>query len=134
MVAPAASWGCRWSGSHVSFHMDNMAVTAVLQRQAPRDQSLTHMLHCLCLYAAFYGFEFLALYVPSRENTAADALSRDNITLFLSLFSTGSTFTHSSGGGGTSAGRPTGLELPGVDRVVQELFDSGIATTTASSY
>ena len=86
VVAAAALWGRRWSGGHVSFHVDNMAVARVLQHQAPRDQSFTHMLCCLCLYAAFYGFEFSASHIPSREHTAADALSRDNMILFLSFF------------------------------------------------
>ena len=86
VVATAATWGHRWHGTHVAFHVDNMAVVAVLQRQAPRDKLLMHMLRCLCLYAAAFGFEFSSTHIPGSQNIAADALSRNNLPLFSSLF------------------------------------------------
>ena len=44
VVATAATWGHRWHGTHVAFYVDNMAVVAVLQRHAPKDKLLMHML------------------------------------------------------------------------------------------
>ena len=86
VVAAAANWGYLWAGAHVSFHVDNMAVVAVLQRQAPRDRDLAHLLRCLCFYAAHYQFCFSPSHIAGHLNTAADALSCNNITLFSSLF------------------------------------------------
>lgn len=44
MVAAAAAWDQTWGGCRVIFHVDNMAVVSVLQRQAPNDLLLTHYL------------------------------------------------------------------------------------------
>ena len=87
VVAAAALSSHRWSGGHAAFHVDNMAVVAVLQHQAPRNLFLTHMLLCLCLYAAFYGFEFSAFHTPGKKNLAAHAMSCDDVTLSFTLFS-----------------------------------------------
>ncbi len=86
MVAAAATWGPNWSGKRVRFHVDNIAVVAVIQRQAPKNLLLTHLSRCLSFYAAMYHFDFTATHIPGSKNTAADALSRNNVSLFSALF------------------------------------------------
>ena len=44
-----------------------------------------HLLRCLTFYAAFFRFELESAHIPGSDNTAADAISRNNITLFHSL-------------------------------------------------
>ena len=86
VVLAAAVWGSTWSGHHVLFHVENMAVVAVLQKKASKDSLLTHLIRCLSFYAAYHRFEFSATHIPGRENVAADALSRNNLHLFSILF------------------------------------------------
>ena len=86
VVAAAAIWGSSWAGRRVVFHVDNMAVVKVVQCQAPKDPLLTHLSRCLCFYAAMYHFNFTAEHIVGSENTAADALSRNNLPLFSELF------------------------------------------------
>ena len=86
LVFAAATWGAGWAGHHVSFHVDNMAVVAVIQRRCAKDDLLTHFLRCLCFYGAYFHFEFSAIHIPGACNTAADASSRNNLPLFSSLF------------------------------------------------
>ena len=46
---------------------------------------LMHLLRCLFFYCAQFSFHLSAEHVPGVLNTAADALSRNNLPLFLSL-------------------------------------------------
>ena len=85
IVLAAALWGGLWKRTCVCFKCDNMAVVDILTSHTSKDQLLMHLLRCLVFYAAFYGFSFIAEHVPGVTNTAADAISRDNISLFLSL-------------------------------------------------
>ena len=56
-VAIAAGlWGPQWSGKHICFHSDNMAVVAVLQRRSAKSPPPMHLLRCLSLFSAFYCF------------------------------------------------------------------------------
>ena len=86
VVAAAATWGRHWAGRRVVFHVDNMAVVKVVQRQAPKDLLLTHLSRCLCFYAAMYHFDFTAMHIAGSDNIAADALSRNNLLLFFEQF------------------------------------------------
>ena len=86
LVFATALWGPAWTGCLVQFHVDNMAVVAVIQKRSAKNDLLTHFLRCICFYGAYFHFEFSASHVPGEHNTAADALSRDNLTLFASLF------------------------------------------------
>ncbi len=79
IVVAAAVWGHQWSGTHVCFHSDNEAVVTLISK---RYSKLTLLLKCLFFYAAYY---YSAVHIPGRLNTAADALSRNNFTLFSSL-------------------------------------------------
>ena len=82
LVIACAIWGPTWSGQHVLFHVDNLAVVQVVQRLNARDPYLCHFLRCLYLYSAFFNFEFSATHIPGTENVAADALSRGYYSLF----------------------------------------------------
>ena len=62
-----------------------MAVVHLLRSRTSPDVLLMHLLRCTSFYAAYYGFTFVSKHIPGVLNTAADAISRDNIPLFLSL-------------------------------------------------
>ncbi len=85
IVVAAAVWGHECSGTHVCFHSDNEAVVALISKRYSKHKILTHLLKCLFFYAAYYSFHYPAVHIPGRLNTAADALSRNNFTLFSSL-------------------------------------------------
>ena len=44
-----------------------------------------HLLQCLFFLEAHFGFDHLVSHIPGRENSAVDALSKDNVINFFSL-------------------------------------------------
>ena len=86
VVVAVAIWGASWAGRHILFHIDNLAVVMAVQKLNARDPLLCNLLRCLFFYAAHFSFTFAATHIPGIQNTAADALSRDNLPLFTSLF------------------------------------------------
>ena len=87
VVISAALWGGQWHRSTVCFHSDNMAVVSILQSGSTSDVNALHLLRCFHFYSALFQFDYLAEHIPGVQNNAADALSRDNLHLFPSLFS-----------------------------------------------
>ena len=85
IVVAAAVWGAQWGRQRICFRCDNMAVVELLKSHTSQDQLLMHLLRCLAFYATYFRFQFHATHVPGVLNTAADALSRDNLSLFNSL-------------------------------------------------
>ena len=85
VVAAAALWGHCWAGKHIRFHSDNMAVVAILSSRTAKTPLLMHLSQCFSFYCAHFRFHFSSKHVPGVKNTAADALSRNNMPLFLSL-------------------------------------------------
>ena len=79
IILAASLWGPYWHREGVCFRSDNMAVVDVLCSRTAHDPLLMH------LYAAIYQFDFRAEHLPGSHNLAADALSRNNLTLFSSL-------------------------------------------------
>ncbi len=59
---------------------------AVINSGSAKDPLLMQLLRCLFFYAAYYKFSVTARHLPGMENTGADAISRDNATLFLSTY------------------------------------------------
>ena len=84
-VIAAAMWGRTWHGQRTHFRSDNMAVVSALTRRSAKDPRLAHLLRCLFFFEAHFGFEHEASHVPGVDNGAADALSRDRLTVFFSL-------------------------------------------------
>ena len=85
IVLAAAVWGCKWQRMIIGFNSDNEAVVAGLNSAYSRDPIIAHLLRCLCLYAAVYTFWFCVAHIPGRQNAAADALSRNQMSRFFAL-------------------------------------------------
>uniref|UniRef100_A0A1X7TIW2 RNase H type-1 domain-containing protein n=1 Tax=Amphimedon queenslandica TaxID=400682 RepID=A0A1X7TIW2_AMPQE len=85
IVIASAVWGQHWSGQRVKFLSDNMAVVAALSARSARHPIMSHLIKCLFFWEARYNFEYSAEHLAGKRNSAADALSRDNVSLFLSL-------------------------------------------------
>ena len=62
-----------------------MAVVDLLKSRTSSDNLVMHLLRCLVFYAAVHSFSFAAEHIPGHLNTAADAISRNNLPLFHSL-------------------------------------------------
>ena len=76
VVMAIALWGAQWQATTVLVRSDNTAVLAALMSGSAKDPLLMHLLRCLHLH-------LVARHLAGVENTAADALSRDNLTVFL---------------------------------------------------
>ena len=85
VVIAAALWGRSWHRMHIRFHCDNMAVVDILRKRSARSPLAHHLLRCLYFYTALFQFDYTAEHIPGVLNTAADALSRNNLPLFSSL-------------------------------------------------
>ena len=67
------------------FHSDNMAVVDILKRRSGRDPSVLHLMSCFFFYLAHFNFQHSAEHVPGVLNTAADAISHNNLPHLSSL-------------------------------------------------
>lgn len=76
IMASAALWGKAWAGKRVLIHCDNTAAVQALTSRSARDPTLSHLLRCLFFFVAHFHFEHVK-HIPGRDNTAADALSRN---------------------------------------------------------
>lgn len=76
LVKAAATWGHRWVGKRVIFHCDCMPIVQAITANRARDGELMRLLRTLHLIAHTHSFEFRCTHVASRDNSAADILSR----------------------------------------------------------
>ena len=84
LVIAAAVWGRQWGKQHVQFKCDNSAVVAIINGGYSKDREIMHLMRCLHFLSARFHFRFTAEHI----NTAADALSRDSLSLFQELLPT----------------------------------------------
>ena len=74
MIMAIAIWGKAWRGRTVRCVCVNAAVVAIVNSGKSRNDLVMHLMRCLFFFLT--QFDIL-------DNTAADALSRDNLPLFL---------------------------------------------------
>ena len=82
VIIAAACFGREWSGKVIEFVVDNEAAVEVLKATYSRDLHLMHLIRLLVFFASKYDFWFKASHIPGRLNKAADALSRNNLSVF----------------------------------------------------
>ena len=84
IVVATVIWGERWRGRRVLCRCDNQAVVAALNSRSCRENHIMHMLRCLFFFEAQFDSDLHAVYISSQDNYRADALSRDNVSVFYS--------------------------------------------------
>ena len=84
VVVAAALYGSQWRGKIVTFRVDNIAVVEVLNSTSCRDSHLMHLVRLLVFLASHHNFWFTASHIQGKQNTLADALSRNNMNFFYS--------------------------------------------------
>ena len=72
-----------WAGQVVNCRCDNDAVVAVLTSRSSKDPDLIYLLRCLTFSEARLSFRIVASHIAGKHNVLADALSRNNLPLFL---------------------------------------------------
>ena len=82
IVLSCAAWGHSWKGKSVKCLCDNAAVVAIINSGRSKVDKAMHLMRCLTFFLAHYGTNIFAEHLPGKDNIAADALSRDNLTLF----------------------------------------------------
>ena len=73
-------WGQQRWQQRVKIHCDNEAVEEVIKAGYSKEPYLMHLLHCIFFVTAFYEIIMLPTHIPGTENSAADAVSRNNIS------------------------------------------------------
>ena len=86
IVLSCAVWGRYWKGKSVKCLCDNAAVVAIINSGRSKVDKTMHLMRCLTFCLAPYGTNIFAEHLPGKDNIAADALSRDNLTLFRQQF------------------------------------------------
>ena len=75
-------WGDHWRGRRVRVMCDNMGVVGCVSRGWSGDARTMALLRHLLFAAALSDCTLEALFVPTKENGAADALSRGDFNRF----------------------------------------------------
>ncbi len=82
VVVATAIWGQDWQGQTVKAWCDNTAVVAIVNSGSSKDPEAMHLRRCLAFLEAKWQCHLFCEHIRGRDNTAADALSRDKLTLF----------------------------------------------------
>ena len=77
VVLACAVWGPMWANSSVLFHCDNLGTVSVINSGYSKVSQVMHLLRCFFFIRATFHISVRAAHVPGRENTLADAISRD---------------------------------------------------------
>ena len=85
MVLACAVWGPQWFGARVVAHVDNEAAVAVLNSGYSKEAQVMQLIRSLFFIVAYHQISLSACHIPGTLNGAADAISRDNLSLFFSL-------------------------------------------------
>ena len=85
IVLAVAVWGPQWRASRVQVRCDNAAVVAAVNLGSARDRRLMQLLRCLHFFCAEFGVSVTASHIRGSPNLVADAISRNNLSLFHSL-------------------------------------------------
>ena len=86
IVLACALWGKRWKGATVRANCDNDAVVAVINSGYSKEPFLVHLLRTIFFLSAKFDFSLVAAHIPGHLNVLANAISRDNASLFLSSY------------------------------------------------
>ena len=85
IVLAAALWGKEWGSLTVLCNCDNEAVVASIRAGKAKKTYMAHLLRCLFFIEAKFCCTITSSHVLGKLNERADALSRNQLSCFLSL-------------------------------------------------
>ena len=85
IVIAAVLWGKEWSGKTIRVWCDNIAAVSTINHGSCRNHDTMHLARCLAFIKAKMNCELVASHIPGVNNTIADAISRNKMTLFHTL-------------------------------------------------
>ena len=85
IVIAVAIWGHKWVGKTILVRSDNTATVAAVNSHTSQHEDTAHMLRCLTFLLAKWQCRLIAEHLSGTHNTIADALSRNNLSLFHTL-------------------------------------------------
>ena len=133
IILALAVWGMAWAGHQIVCHCDNQVVVACLKSRTSKSKGVMHLLCCLVYIEARQQCYLKPVYIDTKSNYLADALSRNNLPLFLSKVPGADPY-------------PTQVSLPLLDLLldpldlstlepsVQHYFLNGLAPSTQRTY
>ena len=110
-----------------------MAVVAAVNKRSAKDPILSHLLHIVAFLSAIVDIITTAQHLPGVQNTSADALSHNNLKLFLSL-SISNPSHHPSRTPGAGVQQVSTMDLANLDGAVELFLNSCVAASTHSAY
>ena len=84
VVVGIALWGRMWQGKSIHCLCDNAAVVAILGSGTSKNEQVMHLMKSLFFLAAANNITIVGEHIPGVQNGAADALSRNNCSSFVS--------------------------------------------------
>ena len=85
IIMALAIWGKHWLGRTVLIRTNNMAVVHILNSGSARNKDVMHLLHSFFFILAQWSISITPQHLPGCHNQVADALSRNELSLFHSL-------------------------------------------------
>ncbi len=82
IILACATWGPLLQRKAVLFQCDNMAVVAAVKKGSAKDEYIMHLLRSLWFFTAHYDIALHIVHIAGALNTAADQLSRYNMSQF----------------------------------------------------
>ena len=82
IIISVAVWGERWRGQTITCRCDNAAVVAIIRSGSCKEDLAMNLLRNLVSISAYFNVNVTIEHLPGAQNTAADALSRNNLCLF----------------------------------------------------
>lgn len=86
VILALAIWGHFWSKKTIRILSDNSTVVIAINTNTSRVPDMAHLLRCAAFLQAHFQCQLTAQHIPGIHNSAADAISRNNISRFLSLY------------------------------------------------
>jgi hypothetical protein len=85
LVKAIATWGEQLRGKRVTLHIDNQTIVYCVNKGASRNSELMILIRELFMMFAKFDLECKAVYINTKRNSSADALSRLDIKTFKGL-------------------------------------------------
>eukprot|EP01083_Nonionella_stella_P162782 534763_1 len=86
ILVACATWGHLWSKKRLLFHCDNVSAVATIRSRRVDSPRMNLLSRTLSLLEARHDFLISAVYVPGKENSLADKISRGKFDAFRQEF------------------------------------------------